>query len=338
MPFESQAFILPPLSDTHTRARPPSSVLALYSLLSHAREAKKEGVAREARSGLAITHCGVNTCSQGGYSLREYVVYCEEVTGTLSRTERAAMSNSDRLEWLAESARLTAFLTVNPTFEDLSGSWKALVGDEPDTVEVKPKERTVQESGPFHEVVLTFRHVFPGRVDWMIHPSEMVSESWAPVGKFPDGIQFFVDLMKRWLATTAEIQRLAFGAVLISPVSSRDEGYARLSGCLPFKVDLDSRNFMYQINRRRNSRLGIPGLEINRLLKWSCLERRMAQFVVSGTETATEESPSKFAVRLEADINTVPEYPKSLERQNLPGLFGEFVDLGAEIAEKGDIR
>ena len=94
---------------------------------------------------------------------------------------------------------------------------------------------------------------------------------------------------------------------------------------------------MYQINRRRDSRLGIPGLEINRLLKWSCLERRTAQFVVGETATVSEDSPSNFAVRLEVDINTAPEYSKSLEPGNLADLFGEFVDLGTEIAEKGDI-
>lgn len=247
------------------------------------------------------------------------------------------MSKSDKLDWLAESVRLTAFMTVVPALEDLSGSWKALVGDEPDAAEVRPKERAVRESGPFHEATLTFRHTLPGRIDWTVHPSEMVSESWATVGKFTDETQPFVELMKKWLATGPEIKRLAFGAVLISPVSSHDEGYTKLSGCLPFDVDLEARNFMYQINRRRDSRLGIPGLEINRLRKWSCIERRTAEFVIGETATVSEDSPSKFAVRLEFDINTVPEYPKSLERGNLADLFGEFVDLGAEIAEKGDI-
>jgi hypothetical protein len=51
----------------------------------------------------------------------------------------------------------------------------------------------------------------------------------------------------------------------------------------------------------------------------------------------SEASPSKFAVRLEVDMNTVPEYPTPLEPQNLPDLFGELVDLGAEVTEKGDI-
>ena len=145
--------------------------------------------------------------------------------------------------------------------------------------------------------------------------------------------------MKKWLAIAPEIKRLAFGAVLLIPVSNRDEGYTTLSRYLPFPLDLEARNFTYQINRRRDSRLGLPGLEINRLSKWSCLERRMTQlqFVIGESAIASEDSPSNFAMRLEVDINTVPEYPKSLESGNLTGLFSEFIELGAEIAEKGDI-
>jgi hypothetical protein len=247
------------------------------------------------------------------------------------------MSESDKPAWLAESLRLTAFTTSDPDMTGLSGSWKALVGDDPDAVEVRPKERVVQESGPFHEATLTFRHL-PLRIDWILRPSDMTSELWATVCRFTAGeIQTFVELTKRWLATAPEIKRLAFGAVLNDPVSSHDEGYAKLSSYLPFDVDLEARNFVYQINRRRDSRLGVPGLQINRLSKWSCLERRMAQLMVGETTTVSENAPSNFAVRLEVDINTVPEYPESLEPGNLVDLFGEFVDLGLEIAERGDI-
>jgi len=246
------------------------------------------------------------------------------------------MSKIDKSDWLAESLRLTVFTTAEPALADLSGSWKALIGDEPDTVEAKPKDRVLKESGPFREAFLTFRHL-PQRIDWILRPSEVVSETWRTIGAFADETLPFIELMKKWLAASPEIQRLAFGAVLMDLVSDHDEGYTKVSAYLPFNVDLGARNFMYQINRRRGSRLGVPGLEINRLSKWSCAELRTAQLVIGETTMVNDDSPSRVAVRLEVDINTVPEYPNPLDPGNLADLFGECVDLGAEIAEKGDI-
>jgi len=248
------------------------------------------------------------------------------------------MSNSDQLPWLAEIIRLTAFTTTQPDLADLPGSWKTIVGDEPDAVESKPKDRTLQESGPFRESTLTFRYI-PGRIDWSVHPSEMVPEAWGTIGKFADETPPFVELMEEWLAISpGGVKRLAFGAVLISPVSDREEGYRKVSGYLPFDVDLnDARNFQYQINRRRESRLAVPGLEINRLSKWSCMERRTALFTVGETTTVDDDSSPLFVARLEVDINTVPEYPNSLDPSSLADLLRECVDLGKEIAEKGDI-
>jgi len=268
------------------------------------------------------------------------IVYSREIAATSSRTGCPTMSDSDKPNWLAENLRLTAFTPVEPAWEDLAGSWKALVGDEPETVQVRPKEHVVQEFGPFRESILTFGYS-PLRIDWIVHahpqPSDIASEPWGNVSRFPGDAPPFVELMTKWLATSPEIKRLAFGAVLISPVSSRDEGYARVSGYLPFDVNPEARNFIYQINRRRDSRLGVPGLEINRLLKWSCMERRTAQFTISDTGTTSNDSPSYFAARLEVDINTAPEYPKSLDPKLLADLLSEFIDLGAEVAEKGDI-
>ena len=255
----------------------------------------------------------------------------------LSQVEQSTMSKNDRSSWLAESLRLTAFMPAEPDQADLSGSWKALVGDEPDDVELKPKEHVLQESGSFHEATLIFRHI-PHRTDWIVRSSQISLDTCDTIGKFVDETPVFVRLMKKWLAASPEIKRLAFGAVLIDPVRDHDEGCTKVSGYLPFKVDLRSRNFMYQINRRRDSRLGVAGLAINRLSKWSCIELQIAQFMVGKKpEMVKSDSPSPVAVRLEVDINTVPEYPESLDPGTLIDLFDECVNLGREIAEKGDI-
>ena len=254
----------------------------------------------------------------------------------LSQTGQPAMSKSDESGWLAENLRLTIFTTGTPDPVGLSGSWKGVVDDEPDTVELKPKEHVLQESGSFREATLTFRHI-PHRIDWILRPSGAILDTWDAIGTFADETPPFVELMKKWLAVSPEISRLAFGATLINLVRDHDEGYTKVSGYLPFDVDLGARNFSYQINRRRASRLGVPGLEINRLSKWSCMARRTAHLSVGDITMVDDSPPSRFAVRLEVDINTVPEYPESLTPGNLADLLDECVALGVEIAEKGDV-
>ncbi|MHC4406629.1 MAG: hypothetical protein ACYTG0_43955 [Planctomycetota bacterium] len=246
------------------------------------------------------------------------------------------MSKSDESGWLAEILRLTVFTTAKPDLTGLAGAWKAIVDDEPDTVELKPKEHMLRESGSFREATLTFTHVMR-RIDWVLGPSESTPNAWDVIGTFADETPPFVELTRKWLAVSPEINRLAFGAVLINPVRDHDEGYTKVSAYLPFDIDLGARNFSYQINRRRASRLGVPGLEINRLSKWACAEQRSAHLSVGDTAKVNDDYPSRFAVRLEVDINTAPEYPKSLKPGNLADLLDECVALGAEIAEKGDI-
>lgn len=246
------------------------------------------------------------------------------------------MSESDQSGWLAENLRLTVFTTAKPDLTGLARPWKAIVDAEPDTVELKPKEHMLQESGSFRKGILTFTHV-PHRIDWVVRPSEATPDTWYAVGTFAGETPPFVELMKKWLAVSPEINRLAFGAVLINPVRDHDEGYTKVSEYLPFNVDLGARNFSYQVNRRRASRLGVPGLEINRLSKWACVEQRTEQLSIGDTTRVNDDFPSRFAVRLEVDINTVPEYPESLKPGNLADLLDECVALGEEIAEKGDI-
>ncbi len=239
-------------------------------------------------------------------------------------------------EWLAGNMRLTAFTqeTVDP--DSLSGSWKAIVGDEPETLESKPKARTLQESGIFRDGTLTFASN-PHRIDWIANWLEPLSDTGDRLGRFVDHREHFGELMVKWLPTSPELKRLAFGAVLFDPAENHDDGYRKVSSYIPFTVDFGSRNFLYQINRRRDSQLQIPALEINRLSKWSCVQFRTASFSISEAGTFHDESEGMFAVRLEIDMNTAPEHTKPLAPEILVDLFKELVDLGSEITEKGDI-
>jgi hypothetical protein len=52
---------------------------------------------------------------------------------------------------------------------------------------------------------------------------------------------------------------------------------------------------------------------------------------------AMQTTASLSACRLELDISTMPEWEGELPHDGLPEVFRELVDLGQEIAEKGDI-
>ena len=153
----------------------------------------------------------------------------------------------------------------------------------------------------------------------------------------------FRKIMKKWLKQSPRLNRLAFGAVLLLPVEIKEDGYRKLDRFLPsVKINAEkSRDFSYRINRRRSSQSGIEGLEINRLSSWALI-------TISGVkiELAADE-PSKsrvlnlgepmLACRLNLDINTDLEFRRGLKKSMLPGLFDELVELGNEIATKGDI-
>ncbi len=50
-----------------------------------------------------------------------------------------------------------------------------------------------------------------------------------------------------------------------------------------------------------------------------------------------ETAEPLVACRLELDINTAPEFKSALKKTMLSKLFDELVELGMEIAHKGDI-
>jgi hypothetical protein len=46
---------------------------------------------------------------------------------------------------------------------------------------------------------------------------------------------------------------------------------------------------------------------------------------------------TKYACRLELDLNTPADLKGVLPREHLPAIFEELASLGEEIAEKGDV-
>lgn len=244
--------------------------------------------------------------------------------------------------WQIERLRFTAFIQPGADTQSYK-SWIDLFKGEPDKISFSKKENRLQAEGVFNNGRL-ISQVQPNRFDWHFSFLEAEEEievkseeavkilqkpQFQTVGPFKEEIiNSFKKLMSFWLEGSEQIIRLAFGAVLLWRVKDQTAGYKKINLFLPkVCLDVESRDFLYQINRRRPSITKISSLDINRLSKWS-----VARLLHS--EKAT---PGSSACRLELDINTIPEFTETLPVDKLSEIFEELLDLGVEIAHKGDI-
>ena len=245
--------------------------------------------------------------------------------------------------WQVNILRLTAFLTKDAQIPFPNGDhkswWSQLVGESPATRNIQPRKGQFEEGGPFGNGQL-ISSVSPMRIDWKYVPvfGEETGDLLPVLGPFSELLSGFHDLMNRWfsLEDCPPAQRLAFGAILFEFVENRVEGYKTLSKFLE-SVNLNpenSRDFLYQINRPRNSTTGISGLSINRLSKWAVAIGQMRGLSPDQKFMSFESQPSCM---LELDINTDSDFNGKFSREQSTNVFGELVELGKEISQKGDI-
>lgn len=247
--------------------------------------------------------------------------------------------------WQAQGFRLSAFRPPQARIEQTTW-WTDLVGYPPDKVTSQPKIGLHQEEGAFAPGKLSLQLQLD-RVDWTLTAdADAPAESFElpTLGPFPDVLPLFTKLMGQWLTVGPPVTRLAFGALLSQPTEDLPAGYRLIDRYLP-NVMLDpegTSDFLYQINRPRPSRTGIPGLQINRLTKWSVMFFSGVSVTISvapvGAPVTTGRPTFRYAGRLELDINTVPDPTGTeLPREALPTLLQELVELGRQIAAEGDV-
>lgn len=249
------------------------------------------------------------------------------------------MEASANSEWQAGRLRLTAFVPVSVRVGDVR-KWQDLVGQPPDSSSYRPKMESLEEQGPFEKGELQFNMV-PGRIDWLygaISTTEQLAERMPALGAFATEVVTFRKIVESWLENPIPILRLAVGSELFIPVPDRDAGYEQLAKYVQHavRVDLNSSDFLYQINRPRVTRSGVEGLRINRLSTWRVIMLRLKMKYTSGGQTVDREGEQLHALHVTTDVNTSPEYGKELPQDRLVTLFRELVELTMEIAEKGD--
>jgi len=246
------------------------------------------------------------------------------------------------LVWQVESLRMTAFpspaaqVATEPTW------WTDLLGEPAEKQVVQPKQKARREEGAYEggKLILTTQ---PARIDWVyvaVDDPEGGQGEPPTIGAFPATVDLFSRLMLRWFERGAcpSVHRLAFGAVLSQLIGDQQTGYQRMTSYFPnLSLNLEgASDFAYQINRPRSSTSGVVGLRINRLSKWAVPIWTMVEFPVT-PEAGLQVRQGGAACRLELDINTAPDFPGDLPHEYLSRIFKELVNLGQEIAEKGDI-
>ena len=242
-------------------------------------------------------------------------------------------------DWQTEALRHTAFLT-NPCEPTSMNLWESLVGEPPDERNDRPRQQLVKEEGPFLNGRLSVVSR-KDRIDWRLsYDPKSSAEKLPVVGPYSTLQTKFQELMQRWTTQCRPVKRLAYGTVLLLPTKNLYDANRKLDDLLP-AVEIDSENthdFHYRINRRRKSRCGVEGLEINRLSTWSAVNlSKIDVEISSGGEQRIMRSNDIFC-RLELDINTAPGFSlNSIEKDSLSEIFNELVELGNKIASEGDI-
>lgn len=251
-------------------------------------------------------------------------------------TEIQPLSN-----WQVQVLRCTAFYTPDETF-GISGWWAEVMGDLPETETKKLKDGISIEEGPFKDGKLTLTKS-PVAVDLRFQlPNNLPNEvNGVPtIGNFEERCPEFVSLVKKLFDVTTFplVKRLAFGSVINFPSTDRQEAYRQLSDYIK-NITIDpvkSRDLIYQINYRRTSKIGINGLEINRLNTWSVPSFQTFVSPIPKVEMTT--TGIHYACQLKIDINTSQEFQNQLPKEKLGEIFDELIDMGKEIICQGDIE
>lgn len=238
--------------------------------------------------------------------------------------------------WHPQLLRFTAFPKAPIDNAEL-GWWKNTVGSPPENVSSNARIELRQEEGEtkLGHLVLA---ILPMRIDWLLPEELEKPETLTP----DESLNEFHAYVERWLEMAPIMQRLAFGAVIEVPMQNRPSGYRQLSPYLPFvQIDADaSSDFLYQINRPRDSTSGIQGLRINRLSKWSVSVKvsSVAPVIAGQQELRIVPTREKYACRLELDINSVPQSEIEFSKEAAATVVRELLVLGLEIASKGDVK
>lgn len=252
---------------------------------------------------------------------------------------------TDGAPWELQSVQLNLFPVDFAKALSAEQNWvEAITGESPESNR-KKLERVdkVEVKGPAGTERVIQLTIGAGKINWLeiappvLNPEEPIDRV-PTLGAYAAVRDRFMSMMTGWLPSCPLVWRVGFGAFLARPATSHAHAYQQLQDYLPF-LQLDpegSSDLIYRINRRRDSKI-VPGLPLNRLVKWAALKIEFGASVeVPGAPPTQFGESIVWASTAELDINSSPAHSGPLDATILPALIGELVSLGTEIACRGD--
>jgi len=239
--------------------------------------------------------------------------------------------------WLTFGIRLSVF-PVTPQ-EAPADLWEQVVGAMPEMDQNQPRQRMRIQSGSWRGGALQLT-VSSDRFVWLAGPSTTPEgfpdfENWLTESVVPD----FSGIVRPWLTSVRfGVNRIGIGLHSLLFAQDRASAYRLLEELIPsVKIQPEAtRDFLYQINRPKSSRvLHIP---LNRLMKWSALYLGLTQFAITpGQHVQPSPVLGRQYVSLDNDVNTPAEHLEALDEAQVGAIYDELVELAWENLEAGEI-
>ena len=248
-------------------------------------------------------------------------------------------SDASSAKWEAESFRFTAFpITPLP----LAKIYQTVVGRPPDKIMEMTAQKALLEGGSESPGVHLQIANAGRRLDILLIVPPMIAAAQpiVRVGPYAEWAARLRPYVIAWLKNAPPLARLAFSPAVNIEARDAQDAMAKLADHLP-NIDLklgiadpkSMRDVLWQVNRPRRSAAG-DGIEINRMTRWTVGSVTMVE-AMAGAPHAM--APPAHFVRLEADINTSPEFRGPIDAERAIQLYEEMEALASEILEKGDV-
>ena len=244
-----------------------------------------------------------------------------EGQGNLIVTESELVPSIDL--WRANQLQLVVFPVAAPVEIDETW-WQDTTGQE--AVETTKRRTETTIVGSFGDDTNLIVTADLARIIWTLAPkvdAENPPFGFPTVGLFPDSRDAFAGLMRRWMVMHCpQIRRIAFTGLLMREAGSHEDAYRLLQPYLrrAVRIDPESTDFTYRINRPRRSRVAGFDLRINRLSTWQAAKYSMyAGAVLPGGEgrgAPFVPTRSGFGIMLQFDVNTDAERLEEFPRRS----------------------
>jgi hypothetical protein len=257
---------------------------------------------------------------------------------TPDQITNGAAAKAPEYPWLTEMVRITAFPMPGMTL--VPKRWNEIfAGEEPDQILRQPTMPHL-EGGPFNGDRLSISHS-PARFDMVVSPTAPSTPS-TELLHIEDLDVVFDRLLipaKHALKPDAPIQRIALGAVRMLPISAVRDSHEVFKRFVPQITNIpdNATDLAFQINIPVLLNDPIPTLVVNRLLK---LQDAAIQLlgVTPAPTSVVPVMPTRFAVRLELDINTAAERPNPLPNDLVPELLTKLVGIVKTLIHPGALQ